>query len=76
MVDTEGFKKIDAAAQITRNKIELGSWTQATKEWAKTQQVVLQKTYNVDFYNILTKRNPSYRLSARDASFLFRGMHE
>jgi len=75
MVDTEGFEKIDAAAQITKNKIELGSWIQATTEWAKTQEVVLQETYNVDFYNILTKKR-WYHLSARDASFLFKGMHE
>jgi len=75
MVDTEGFKKIDAAAQITRNKIELGSWTQATREWAETQQVVLRETYNVDFYNILTKMN-WYHLSAQNKSFLFTGMRE
>lgn len=59
MVDTEGFKQIDAAAQITRNNVELGRWIQATIAWSNTQWVVIEKTYNVDFYNILTKTNPS-----------------
>lgn len=71
MVDTEGFKKIDAAAQITKNKVERGSWTAATEEWSNTEQVILAETYNIDFYNILTKR---YRSSTRDASFLRKGI--
>lgn len=73
MVDTEGFEKIDAAAQITRKKVERGEWTQATQEWSNTQRVVLQKTYNVDFYNILTKRGSNYHSSTQNAS-LSRGM--
>lgn len=28
----------------------------ATQYWAYTQNIVLQKTYGVDFYNILTKK--------------------
>lgn len=58
MVDTEGFKKIDDAAQITKNEVDCGNWVRATREWANTQQVVLEQTYNVDFYNILLKKSP------------------
>lgn len=75
MVDTDGFKKIDAAAQKVRKLVEIGAFTKATEEWANTQGVVLKNTYNVDFYNILTKRNPgSNYLSAQDASSLSRGV--
>lgn len=75
MVDTDGFKKIDAAAQKVRKLVEIGAFTKATEEWANTQGVVLKNTYNVDFYNILTKRNPgSNYLSAQDASSLSRGI--
>lgn len=73
MVDTEGFKKIDAAARITRNSVELNKWTQATLDWSDTQRVVLQKTYNVDFYNILTKRKSNYH-STQNASSLSRSI--
>lgn len=74
MVDTEGFKEIDAAAQITRSKVELGKWTEATAAWSDTQEVVLEKTYNVDFYNILIKT--SYLSTEEDASFLSRGVYK
>ncbi|RLU26384.1 hypothetical protein DMN91_000178 [Ooceraea biroi] len=55
MVDTEGFKKIDAAAQKTKNQIDSGEWKVATEYWAQTQSVVFKETCNIDFYNILTK---------------------
>ncbi|XP_071634686.1 retinoid-inducible serine carboxypeptidase isoform X1 [Temnothorax longispinosus] len=59
MVDTEGFNRISSAAERTSANVKRGEWTRATTEWANTQQVVLQETYNVDFYNILTKTNPN-----------------
>ncbi|KAH0945124.1 hypothetical protein HN011_002202 [Eciton burchellii] len=59
MVDTEGFKKIDAAAQRTKNRIDIGEWKEATQYWAYTQSIVLIETCNVDFYNILTKKHCS-----------------
>ncbi|XP_012522347.1 retinoid-inducible serine carboxypeptidase [Monomorium pharaonis] len=77
MVDTKGFKNIDAAAQRTRRKVDYGSWAAATTAWADTQGVVFQETYNVDFYNVLTKLSPSSQRdlnsSTRDAWFLSRG---
>ncbi|XP_050456728.1 retinoid-inducible serine carboxypeptidase-like isoform X2 [Cataglyphis hispanica] len=60
MVDMEGFKEIDAAANETRDKIETGQWREATNYWGYTQTIVLKKTYNVDFYNILTKQKWNY----------------
>ncbi|KYM75660.1 Retinoid-inducible serine carboxypeptidase [Atta colombica] len=58
MVDTEGFKKVDAAAQKVKNNVELGNWRSATQEWSNTEMVILEKTDNIDFYNILTKQPP------------------
>lgn len=78
MVDTKGFEKIDAAAQITRRKVEFGSWTAATEAWSNTQGVIFEETYNVDFYNILTKLSPPSQRdlnhSMRDAWILSRGI--
>ncbi|KYN23485.1 Retinoid-inducible serine carboxypeptidase [Trachymyrmex cornetzi] len=58
MVDTKGFKEIDAAAQKVKNNVELGNWRSATQEWSNTEMVILEKTDNIDFYNILTKQPP------------------
>lgn len=72
MVDTEGFEAINTAAKITKDKVENNQWKAATDYWAYTQSVVLQKTYNVDFYNILTKRNYSgLNLSSTQDIFFF-----
>ncbi|XP_070160029.1 retinoid-inducible serine carboxypeptidase-like [Polyergus mexicanus] len=60
MIDTEGFKEIEAAANETRDKIKTDQWREATNYWAYTQTIVLEKTYNVDFYNILTKQKWNY----------------
>lgn len=56
MVDTEGFKKIHAAAHMTKHYVDIGEWKLSTQHWSYTQSVVLQETHNIDFYNILTKR--------------------
>ncbi|XP_029680616.1 retinoid-inducible serine carboxypeptidase-like isoform X1 [Formica exsecta] len=73
MVDTEGFKEIDAAANETRDKIETGQWREATNYWAYTQTIVLEKTYNVDFYNILTKQKWNYYHSSPQNILSFDG---
>lgn len=59
MVDTEGFQKIDEAAQRANDFVKEGEWTIATEAWSDTQSVVFQQTYNIDFYNILTKSSAS-----------------
>ncbi|KYN45011.1 Retinoid-inducible serine carboxypeptidase [Trachymyrmex septentrionalis] len=71
MVDTEGFKEIDAAAQKVKNNVELGNWRSATQEWSNTEMVILEKTDNIDFYNILTKQSP-LRLFNYEKFFLFK----
>ncbi|XP_036142186.1 retinoid-inducible serine carboxypeptidase isoform X2 [Monomorium pharaonis] len=57
-IDTEGFEKIDTAAQKVKKMIDMLAWTAATEEWSNTQKVVFQETYNIDFHNILTKMSP------------------
>ncbi|KYN05363.1 Retinoid-inducible serine carboxypeptidase, partial [Cyphomyrmex costatus] len=59
MIDTEGSKEIEAAVQKVKDCSELGDWLSATQQWAITQMVILRRTYNIDFYNILTKKFPS-----------------
>ncbi|XP_029164022.1 retinoid-inducible serine carboxypeptidase-like isoform X2 [Nylanderia fulva] len=56
MVDTQGFELIDDAAKMTKDKVETDKWRLATTYWAHTQNIVLQTTYNVDFYNILERK--------------------
>ncbi|CAK9829031.1 Retinoid-inducible serine carboxypeptidase [Anthophora retusa] len=61
MVDTDGFKKIEKAALMTKNAVDLKQWKTATKIWSYTEGVIAEVTNNIDFYNILTKVEPNYR---------------
>lgn len=54
MVDTEGYKIIDASAQETKRMVETGQWYKATQLWASTENVIINQTHGIDFYNILT----------------------
>ncbi|KYQ52053.1 Retinoid-inducible serine carboxypeptidase, partial [Trachymyrmex zeteki] len=74
MVDTEGFKEIDAAAQKVKNNVELGNWRSATKEWANTEMIVLKKTDNIDFYNILAKQPPLWFYDYQNFSLLYKSV--
>ncbi|XP_033340669.2 retinoid-inducible serine carboxypeptidase [Megalopta genalis] len=65
MVDTEGYKTIDKAAQATKNAVNAELWFQATSLWSAAERVILQTTSNIDFYNILTKKQPGFM---RDSS--------
>ncbi|XP_029164023.1 retinoid-inducible serine carboxypeptidase-like [Nylanderia fulva] len=56
MIDTHDFKDIDTAAKKTKEIIKMGEWKMATKHCGITQQIILNTTYNIDFYNILEKR--------------------
>lgn len=58
MVDTEGYNRIVQSAETTRMAVESEKWAQATDLWARTEQVILDATDNVDFYNILYKTQP------------------
>ncbi|KMQ89003.1 retinoid-inducible serine carboxypeptidase-like protein [Lasius niger] len=70
MVDIGGFDEIDTAAKETKAKVEAGEWKMAMKKCAFTQGVISILTYDVDFYNILTKRNYSnYGLSLQSLSY-------
>lgn len=57
MVDTEGYKIIDAAAQETKRMVETGQWNKATQLWAHTENVIDNQTHGIDFYNILTPQS-------------------
>ena len=61
MVDTEGYKQIQASAEKTKKAIETGQWTTATTLWSTTENVIMRVTKNIDFYNILTKVSPMYK---------------
>ncbi|XP_029671008.1 retinoid-inducible serine carboxypeptidase-like isoform X2 [Formica exsecta] len=67
MIDTEDFNEINAAANNTRDKIETGQWQAATLHCIYTRDLILEKTYDVDIYNILTKKKWNYSyLSPQD----------
>lgn len=55
MIDTKGFENINKAAKTVEEAVKTQQWYAATRYWAYTQNVVMQYSYNVDFYNILTK---------------------
>lgn len=61
MVDTDGYKAIDQAAQMTKDAVESGKWSRATTLWSFTEGVIARVTNNIDFYNILTKMEPVER---------------
>ncbi|KAJ8730910.1 hypothetical protein PYW08_002323 [Mythimna loreyi] len=56
LVDQEGHDEIQAAAKEAERLFNLGLYYNSTRQWSATQQVVLRRSDNVDFYNILTKR--------------------
>lgn len=66
MVDTEGYQKIDKAAQETKKAVEAGKWTTATRLWNYAEYIIYEVTNNIDFYNILTKMNPKRSFSAKE----------
>lgn len=53
MVDTEGYQRIEASAQLTKEAVESELWDEATRLWSRTERVIMQATGNIDFYNIL-----------------------
>jgi len=77
MIDTEGYKKINSWAQRTKLRVDIGEWKEATQYWGYTQSVVLRETCNVDFYNILTKRECSefYHLLTENVQSIDEGTH-
>ncbi|XP_043286962.1 retinoid-inducible serine carboxypeptidase-like [Venturia canescens] len=55
MVDAQGYEKIEASAQLTKEAVENEQWTAATRLWSGTEGVIMRVTGNIDFYNILYK---------------------
>lgn len=58
MIDTQGFKTIQEAALLTKKAVDAKLWHEATKYWSYTENVILQVTENIDFYNILEETRP------------------
>lgn len=59
MVDTNGFERIEKAALETKMVVDNEKWSEATKLWSYTENVIIQVAGNIDFYNILYKTSPS-----------------
>lgn len=74
MIDTKDFYEIDAMANDTRNKIETGQWREALIDYSFTQSIISEKTCNIDFYNILTKRKCNSSLLPKDLLFFNEGI--
>ncbi|XP_076286316.1 retinoid-inducible serine carboxypeptidase isoform X2 [Lasioglossum baleicum] len=60
MVDTAGYRQIHEAANATKKAVDTKKWRESTNLWSYTENVILEATSNIDFYNILTKTNPVY----------------
>lgn len=52
-VDIDGYNKIDASTQRTKQACNSGQWTQCTNLWSQTEYVVWDETDGVDFYDII-----------------------
>lgn len=57
-VDLSGFNKISHFANETRKAMEEKKYKKASRLWGTTENIVLQVSNNVDFYNVL-KRIPT-----------------
>ncbi|XP_026315470.1 retinoid-inducible serine carboxypeptidase-like [Hyposmocoma kahamanoa] len=55
LVDQTGYDNIQAAAREAERLFNEGQYWNSTAQWRQTQQAVFNATYNVDFYDILTK---------------------
>ncbi|XP_052847276.1 retinoid-inducible serine carboxypeptidase [Drosophila gunungcola] len=53
IVDHEGYKAIQEAANFTAQLVEEERWIQATYQWGNTQWEVMKASKGVDFYNVL-----------------------
>lgn len=61
-------------ANETKNKVETGQWLEALIDYSFTQSIILEKTCNVDFYNILIKKKCNSSLSLKDLLFFNEGI--
>ncbi|XP_015125163.1 retinoid-inducible serine carboxypeptidase [Diachasma alloeum] len=61
MIDRRGVLAIEKAAVETQRAVDEGRWRAATSLWAYTENVIVNVTGNIDFYNILEKKQPRGR---------------
>lgn len=55
MIDIDAYNKIDLQAQICKELLDAGNYSDATIQWEITGDEIDSLTNNIDFYNILTK---------------------
>lgn len=65
LVDENGLEAINRQANVTKQAFDQGKFAQSTSEWARTQNVVFQKTDGVDFYNVINKVERGFLKSRR-----------
>lgn len=72
MVDSEGYKAVDAMAQQTKRAAARGMYAQATLLWSQTEQVISRAAQGISFYNIMdkipSKRSRALRQAAQQAA--------
>nr|XP_002130982.1 retinoid-inducible serine carboxypeptidase [Ciona intestinalis] len=54
LLDDAGLTAVNNAAAATQSAVDAGNWVRATNLWSLTESVIMQRTDNVDFYNILS----------------------
>ena len=60
MVDTNGFNKIQAAAEKAKTFFKEGTWNTAYKWVGLVQFIIRRELSNIDTYNILNEVKPLY----------------
>ncbi|XP_012270325.1 retinoid-inducible serine carboxypeptidase [Orussus abietinus] len=73
MVDKRGYREIAEAAKRTSLAVNTSNWITATNLWAHTEEIILKVTNNIDFYNILYRKQPKPMADLKDANSLSKG---
>ena len=74
MVDTNGFNKIQAAANKTKTFVKDGTWDIADQGRGWTQYIIRREISNINFYNVLKKVKPRYLQSSKRMSSRHQGI--
>lgn len=56
-VDTKGYREIQAAAIATEHILNQNKFEEATWQWGRTENVIVEQTLGIDFYNVLFKQD-------------------
>lgn len=56
-IDTKGYNEVHSAALKTEQILNAELFEEATWQWGQTENVIVEQTLGIDFYNVLFKQN-------------------